>query len=242
MGKPDDGSAQHVKRGLTGKEAVGALHRRHEDGRLVRERVKKDRCKMAAAIRAELGTEINVDDARKACQFAKIFNKRDLKWLCALCLNKSCRPISWKHVRLVLDLRDKQEVRTLLERAARSGWPAGRLERELRAKSDEPRSKGGPQFRQPADLDDALKQVAESTSGWLKRFLNVWSNDAIWVPPADLTEECRNALIGAVRHERAHLIDLSQGAQALVEKLKCLEKALARPGNSVRPSRPKSRE
>ena len=172
---------------------------------------------------------VSVDRARKAALFARRFPKRSLGWLCKL-KSPDGTPLSVNHVRRILKVKNLGEWRTWFERAAKGGWSANRLNREIRQSVPTARGLGGPKVKEPGDLHEALDQLSEWTSVWLKRYDDVWSRDAAWPPATGLGDADPAILLARLREVQKDLARLRLGTEILEDRLKTVEKTVRKAG------------
>jgi hypothetical protein len=163
---------------------------------------------------------MSYDRARKAARFA---GQRDEAGLAKL---DAIRPITVNHVRRVLKLKPAAQDRWL-RRAARSGWRAHRLAREVRRASGEEAGAGGPSIRVPEDPFELIEQVIDATAPWLKKYDASWTVEGIWPSAADV-EGDRTDLARRVGEARRMLKHVAVCATELEARLGRLERSLKR--------------
>lgn len=115
----------------------------------------------------ELAAELKTSEAnvQKAWQFAKDYSDDEFDELCEL-RTADGKPISWGHVTKLLSVTDKRSRRALQRRAAKEGWSARALEREIRRKQPEKRSHGGGKLAKPTSRDELLREVLAKCEQW----------------------------------------------------------------------------
>jgi hypothetical protein len=213
--------------------AAEEIRRFHALGRRVLKRAEDDRIpkhKAAGLVSEEEG--VSFDRARKAARFA-VFSDRARESVCSLCLTGKA-PLSVAHVRRVLGLKRRSDSLMWLKRAAESGWSADRLELALnQGAATEKGGTGGPRIKMPIDLPDALQQVIVQSDGWLKRYEAAWQQDEAWPPIIGIDNADFEVSSVRLRKAKALLRRLRDGATALEERLKKIDRRLRKKPDSV---------
>ena len=199
------------------------IQRFHELGCRVLEKAAKDRSDVAAAACAVGELEgVSVDRARKAALFARRFPSRSLGWLCRL-KSPDGTPLSVNHVRRILKVKNLGEWRSWFERAAKGGWSANRLNREIRQSvTTAPGLGADRRSKNPETCTKLLDQLSEWTemreAGRILTTSGV--ETAAWPPATGLGDAEPAILLARLREVRKDLARLRQGAEILEDRLK----------------------
>lgn len=102
----------------------------------------------------------------QARKFAETYTEEQLEELCSK-RRPDGKPLGPTHVRLLLLVNDKRRRKGLQSRALRGGWSTSRLHQEIRQVQASSSPAGAP-FKRPESADDALAQIANMTSRWLR--------------------------------------------------------------------------
>jgi hypothetical protein len=92
------------------------------------------------------------------------------------------RPLSWSHLRLLVNVNEPQLRTSLQAAAACEGWPVARLREAIRIRQGR-RHGGGRRLRRPSTVEGGLLQLAER-GDLLRRYLALFAlgDDPVLVP------------------------------------------------------------
>jgi hypothetical protein len=185
---------------------------------------------------------------RTALRFVQTFTPEDLERLCGLVLPKG-EPVTWSHVRTLVQVRDAARRQQLLDKTVAEGWTCDQLAHEMRRLAERPANDGrGRPPRLPRHFDDAVAQQQESADRWDRLHTKVWVTDkhslaaqAAQLAPEEVTDE---RLRGA-RQLAAQLRRVADEARAQAEQaeevVRGFERILAERQRAEAPARPASR-
>jgi hypothetical protein len=141
---------------------------------------------------------LNWDDGliRMALRFVRAYSPEDLERLCAQVLPKG-EPLTWSHVRALLEVTDRSRRQELLEKTTSEGWTCTELARQIVRLEGHAAGDGrGRPPRTPKDFDGALAQQQESAERWDKLYTRVWVRQersltalAAKLPSEEITDE-----------------------------------------------------
>jgi hypothetical protein len=133
---------------------------------------------------------------RTALRFVQTYTPEDLDRLCSLVLPKG-EPLTWSHVRALVQVRDAGQRQQLLDRTVAEGWTCDQLGHEMRRLAERPANDGrGRPPRLPRHFDDAVAQQQESAERWDRLHTKVWitarhslAAQAAQLRPEEVTDE-----------------------------------------------------
>jgi hypothetical protein len=185
------------------RQEVGhTLRRRYELGLQVRE-LYDDETKGGGKVYGTNAIDricklLNWDDGliRMALRFVRAYSPEDLERLCAQVLPKG-EPLTWSHVRALLEVTDRSRRQELLDRTTSEGWTCTELARQIVRLGDNATGDGrGRPPRVPKDFDGAVAQQQESAERWDRLYSKVWAKQdrslatqAAKLPPEEVTDE-----------------------------------------------------
>ena len=123
--------------------------------------------KTVAEAAARLGTE--GDSVRKAREFARAYTPAQLEELCGL-RTPDGEPLTWSHVRWLIQVKDPVDRSELQAGAAREGWSSRQLGAEVRRRRGGKTAPGGRTFDVPSDPEAVRRKLVELTRQWLRLY------------------------------------------------------------------------
>jgi hypothetical protein len=232
------------------KEVDHTLRRRYELGLQVQE-LYDDETKGGGKV---YGTDaigricklLNWDDGliRMALRFVRAYSPEDLERLCAQVLPKG-QPLTWSHVRALLEVTDRSRRQELLDRTTAEGWTCTELARQIvRPESHAGGDGRGRPPRVPKDFDGAVAQQQESAERWDRLYTKVWgkterslTTQAAKLPPEEVTEE-RLHQARELAYQLRRVADQAQKqAEAAEQIVRDFERILAERRQAATPAR-----
>jgi hypothetical protein len=168
----------------------------------------------------------------KAQQFARKCNQRALNGVCNLCRASGNTPLRVDHIRRALRAGNGVTMLAWLAQAAREGWTSDQLDNQIKREKGGRPSRAGPRIRGPKNLLEALDQVERYSNEWLKRYDQLWGQEACWLMlPREPGDSRAAERLKAVREELGRL---REAAGDLGERLAKLERETRRKSKTDR--------
>jgi hypothetical protein len=159
-------------------------------------------------------------------RFAQLCSREDLERLCAAVLPRG-EGLSWSHVRCLLQIEDRTQRETLLEKVVEDGLTCSELAYEVKQLHDAD-NRGRPP-KVPADFDGMLTQQRQFVDQWDRRFTKTWTDakrslftKAAALKPEEVTEE----KVKQTRELAHTLRSLKKEVGFAVDKLEAIAKGL----------------
>ena len=193
-------------------------------GQRVLDRAKQDGLKndTAARVISKKGS-LGFDAARNAHRFARRFDEQALNKLLDLCRAPEHTPLTVNHIRRALRTGNSSEMLTWLARAAKEGWTAKRLDREIPKQTRGESKPIGSPLKEPANLVEVLDQVQQQSDAWLKRYKQRWSLDKYWPPTIGFGEVEPTTLSEQIREARSRLVRVREATEELERRLSSVD-------------------
>jgi phage pi2 protein 07 len=131
-----------------------------------------------------------------ALRFVRTFTPEQLEGLCALVLPNG-DPVTWNHVRTLLEVKGVDQRQELLERTVDEGWTCTQLAQQIKNREDGTvkDARGRPPVV-PTSFDGAVAQQRKSADAWDRQFTKVW------VDRGSLATRARNLSADDVTEQR----------------------------------------
>jgi hypothetical protein len=109
-------------------------------------------------------------------RLVQTYSEDEIDRLCSVTM-PSGAPLSWSHVRCLLEVKEDSKREDVLDLTIKNGWTCNRLAQEVKRIRDPAGSdtRGRPP-RTPNHLDDLLAQQNDVIKHWDRLYLRVWSN------------------------------------------------------------------
>ena len=151
---------------------------------------------------------------RSALRFVQRYSPTELDRLCEQVLPNG-EPLTWSHVRVLIEVDDLSERKALLERTISEGWTCSTLARAFKdlgnGRPDETR---GRPPKVPKNFDDAVAGQQQFTAQWARLHDRVWS-----VPERSLLAHAAKIAPEEVTTERLRRArELARGLRRVAEQ------------------------